>query len=300
MRAAERPTDERARLKSERASRKAEIAAREAFFAEARELTPFLAVSVGEELFFVASDDQGVGRRVFVRSWRKDMTTVGKAVDRLAEFGVQMPADPVFVDVGANIGTTTVMALRRHPFSSAVALEPSPGNFRLLRINLVANGLDTVVRALPIAAADEEGQLVLDTSRSNRGGHRVRTELAVGASEDDESSIETVTVESVTLDGLVDRGVIEPARVGLLWIDTAGSEAKTLLGATQLVRAGVPIALAIRPGQIEAGSTLADLLTAHYTDVAELRKGERLLPIGELTNLAASYQHKGDVLLVRR
>jgi len=286
-----RAEDERRRRRSERATRKAQYGDREAFFAEARRLTPYVAARIGGELFFVSTEDLGVGRRVFVRTWRKDMTTLAKAIDRLDDLGAAFPEDPVFVDVGANIGTTTVTALRRHAFVAGVALEPAPENFRLLRLNLTANRLEEAVRALPVAAGDRPGEVALDTSRTNHGGHRVAPDApAPGA----------ITAERVTLDGLVDEGVVDVARVGLLWVDAPGSEDQALLGATRLLEAGVPIVTSIRPGQLEPGSPLAELLTANYTDLVELRKAERHLPIGELTALSGSYEHKGDALLVRR
>ena len=279
--------DERLRRKAARAARKAELAAREKFFAHARDVTPFLSVRVGEELFFVSTDDQGVGRRLFVRSWRRDMTTLAKAIERLAELGLPLPEGAVFVDVGANIGTTTVMALRRHPFAAGVAVEPSPDNFRLLRLNLAANGLHASVQAFQAAAGDRPGEVALDLSRSNHGGHRVADEG-------------TVTVEQMTLDGLVERGLVDTSSVGLLWVDAPGSETRALLGATHLVEAGVPIVVSVRPGTADPGSPLAGLLTASYTDAVELRKQERRLPIEGLTGLSTGYAHKGDVLLVRR
>jgi FkbM family methyltransferase len=284
-------TEERLRRKSARAARKAELAARESFFARARELTPYLATAVGEELFFISTDDLGVGRRVFVREGRRDMKSLAKTLGLLAELGHRLPDAAAFVDVGANIGTTTVVALRRHGFATGIALEPSPENFRLLRLNLTANGLDGLVQALPVAADDKPGVVALDLSRANHGGHQVVAgPLTDGAT----------AVESVTLDGLVERGVIDPERVGLLWVDAPGSETRVLLGAARLLRGGVPTVITIRPREIEAQSALVDLLTDAYTDVLELRKAERRLPIGELTALSASYQHKGDVLLVRR
>jgi len=128
--------------------RRARFEAREAFFTAAGEVTPYVAVEVGEEVFFVATDDTGVGRRVFVRGKRRDMTTLANGLAELAARGIRPPADPVFVEVGANMGTTTVMALRRHGFASAVALEPSPQNAWLCRLNLVANGLERLAHKL--------------------------------------------------------------------------------------------------------------------------------------------------------
>ncbi len=282
---------ERLRRKRARAAHKAELAARELFFAQARELTPYLSVVVGGEVFFVSTDDLGVGRRVFVRKGRRDMKSLAKTLALLTELGHRLPNDATFVDVGANIGTTTVVALRRHGFAAGVALEPSPENFQLLRLNLAANGLDGLVLALPVAAHDEPGVVALDVSGANHGGHYVQT----GPLADRAAS-----VESVTLDGLVESDVLDPDRVGLLWVDTPGSECRVLLGAARLLREGVPSVVTIRPREFETHSALVDLLTATYTDVIELRKGERRLPIGELAALSASYQHKGDVLLVRR
>ena len=65
----------------------AEIETREQFLADAREFTPYVAVNVGDELFFVSTEDTGVGRRVFVRGRRKDMTTLVRGLAELADRG---------------------------------------------------------------------------------------------------------------------------------------------------------------------------------------------------------------------
>lgn len=279
-----------ARWKEQRAARKAQIGPREAFFAEARAYTPFLAVDAGDLVFFVSTEDRGVGRRVFARRQRGDMKTLAKAVTTLGELGGGVPQDAVFVDVGANIGTTTATALRRHPFGSAVSLEPSPENFRLLRLNVIANGLDEAVTALPAAASDGEGSVAFDVSGVNRGSHRIAAA----------PTAETVTVETVTLDALVERGTIDPARTGMIWIDAGGAEDRVLRGARRLVEAGVPVVASFRSNQLEAGGDVAEQLAAGYTDAIELRKQGRRIPIGELPALLAGYGHKGDVLLLRR
>ena len=211
--------------------RRAEIEAREAFFAAAGEVTPYVAVEVGDEIFFVATDDTGVGRRVFVRGKRRDMTTLANGLAELAARGIRRPPEPVFVEVGANMGTTTVMALRRHGFATAVALEPSPQNVWLCRLNLVANGLDDRVTLLPCAASNRVEEMDLVIGGGNRGGHRV---LSAGS----DHPAQAGSVRSVTLDGLVDDGTIDPARVGLLWCDAAGHDAYAVLGGDAPGRGG--------------------------------------------------------------
>ena len=272
--------------------RRAEIEAREAFFAAAAEVTPYVAVEVGDEIFFVATDDVGVGRRVFVRGKRRDMTTLANGLAELAARGIRPPPEPVFVEVGANMGTTTVMALRRHGFATAVALEPSPQNVWLCRLNLVANGLDDRVTLLPCAASNRVEEMDLVIGGGNRGGHRV---MSAGG----DHPAQAGSVRSVTLDGLVDDGTIDPARVGLLWCDAAGHDAYAVLGGTRLVEAGVPLIVNVSVAiEGETRDAFVGLLTPHYAEIVELRKARRTLPIDALADLVAGYQHKGDVLLV--
>ena len=260
---------------------------RSAFLDEAAAITPYVAVGIGDELFFVPSGDAGVGRRVFVDGWRSDMTVLERAVGQLGP----PPDGAVFVDVGANIGTTTVMALRRHGFASAVAIEPSPENFKTLRINLVANGIDARVEALPVAASDREGEFPFKAGKPNTGGHRLAGQKSKSSS---------FTVQTVTLDGLVERGTIDVTRAGLVWVDAVGHEAKVLGGATKLLEAGIPVVTAIKVGWTETLADLVRLLTPHYTDVVELRRLQEGRPIAELGALLDSLTRSTDVLLVRR
>jgi FkbM family methyltransferase len=274
--------------------RRARFEAREAFFAAAAEVTPYVAVEVGSEIFFVATDDLGVGRLVFVREKRKDMATLAKGLAELAARGIDPPPDPVFVEVGANIGTTTVMALRRHGFATAVALEPSPQNVWLCRLNLVANGLDDNVTLLPFAASNRAAELELVIGDSNSGGHRV---LAAGSGHPAVAG----SVQSVTLDSLVEDGTIDQASAGLLWCDAPGHDALAVLGAKRLVEARVPLIVNVSSAiDGQTRDAFVELLTAHYGEIVELRHAKRTLPIDELADLVAHYQRKGDVLFVPR
>ena len=266
-------------------------AEREAFLDGAAAMTPYVAVQIDDELFFVPSADAGVGRRVFVKGWRSDMSVLERAVARLDEYGLP-PAGKTFVDIGANIGTTTVMALRRQGFAAGVAIEPSPENYRTLRINLAANGIDAAVQALPVAASDREGELPFKLGKANTGGHRL-----VGKKPPKNP---TLSVEVVTLDGLVARGVIDPARVGLVWVDAVGHEANVLGGATTLLEASVPVVTAIKLGWTEGLEALVRILTPHYTHVEELRHVQTSHPISDFGALIESFTRSTDVLLVRR
>jgi FkbM family methyltransferase len=267
-------------------------AERRRFFNAARPLTRYLSVEAKGLTFLVTTDDR-LGRGLFVRGWRQDFRHLDRAM-RLLEKYRPIGPEAVFVDVGANIGTTTVRAIRRHGFARGVALEPAPQNFRTLRLNLVANDIDSRVTAVPAAVSDHDGRVELALSSRTSGEHTIVPPNGAAP--------ETLTVEALSLDGLIERGVLDPDAVGLLWIDAQGAEGLALAGATALLERGVPIALAVRPKLAnwrESRNALVRLL-ADYTDFADLRRGKRP-PTGDLASLLDSATDGGgDLLAVRR
>jgi FkbM family methyltransferase len=309
-----RRTEARAGTDGDDEQRRMEARRRQGYFDDAAAETPYLAVQSGEETFFVATGDSGVSRALFTHGWRSDQRILAQVLDRLTALGVALPAEPVFVEVGANIGTTTIVAVRRHGFSSAVAVEASPDNFRLLRINLVANGIDDRVRTIAAAAHDSEGELDLDVTSRQRGSHRISKAPSLTRRGKIKKKV-TVPVRAITLDGLVAQGAVNPASVGLLWIDAPKHEANVLLGASAFIDAGVPIVTAIRvanrkgdphrPWDVppETKERVLERLTAAYTNLVVLRWETPLgetLPISELRSIVDSFSSTKDVLIVRR
>jgi FkbM family methyltransferase len=264
-----------------RAAETAEGEEREAFFGAAGSFTPYVAVeSRGGALFFVRTDDTGIGRRLFKARNRREMKVLASAIGILRELGIDTTGG-CFVDVGANIGTTTVEALTVHGFESALAIEPAADNYRLLRINVAANGLEERVVALQAALSEHEGELTLDVSSGDSGSYRI-------ISEPDSSRMVTVTAR--TLDRLCTERVIEADCVTMLWMDVEGHEGHVLSGAGMLLDRGVPLVMELRPlglAQQDGTARVVELVRRHYTHVLDLRRkrshgrGE-LLPIGRI------------------
>src|SRR5262249_42139896 len=89
---------------------------------------------LGDARFFVDPSDRVVGAwAMWHGGWQR--REIDQAVTVLAASG-RLAADAVFVDVGANIGTHTVYALRSGRFARAVAFEPEAKNARLLAMNI--------------------------------------------------------------------------------------------------------------------------------------------------------------------
>jgi FkbM family methyltransferase len=243
--------------------RRKEWDARAAFLARAASETPYVALEADNDLlFFVSTTDRGVGRALFARRTRGDIKHLATTARLLVELGLD-PSGTTFVDVGANIGTTTITAVCRHGFAGAVALEPSPPNFALLRLNLVANGVETDVTALEVAVADHDGVRKLGVSLGSGANKLIR--------QGRETTLDTVDVTATTLDSLVECRIIDPDAVGLLWIDTPSVETDVLAGASMLLDAGVPVVVVARGRAkwAKRSAALNDLLGG-YTWFADL------------------------------
>ncbi len=259
----------------------------------ARRTTPLLAASFGRGQLLVDSQDDEIGRTVFV-SGGYERWHMQAAVDHLRAVGLD-PTGKQFVDVGANIGTSTVDALVQFGFSRAVCFEPATDNARLLRVNLAWNDLDGRADVYTVAVSDRDGYGVLQRSATNSGDHRFSADL-VGAD------------ECRRLDSFVDAGAIDPSLVGLVWIDAQGHEPNVLRGAKAILDARVPVVLEYCPWIL--GDAIADLdavIADHFRTIvnlnlaAEGRTGEMMMTVPGLAALARQFATRGyaDLLLLQ-
>ncbi len=258
----------------------------------ARRASPLLAAPFGPGQLLVDSQDDEIGRTVFV-SGGYERWHMEAAVRRLRATGHD-PTGKVFVDVGANIGTSTVDALAQFGFGRAVCFEPAADNVRLLRVNLVWNGLDGRAQVYAHAVSDRNGVGSLSRSADNSGDHRFTAEGTGGDA-------------CRTLDSLVQAGHIDPDAVGLLWIDAQGHEPHVLRGAGALLAAQVPVVIEYCPWVLGAGLADLDALIArHFGSIvnlnvaAEGRRDGMALEASDLPALARRFAHRGyaDLLLL--
>ena len=160
--------------------------------------------------------------------------------------------------------------------SGGWALEPHPGNFKLLRHNLLENGLDGKVEALEMAVSEADGTATLEVAKVNMGDHRVRVGDAAGSGRMAEGERETIEVPMRSLDSLVGDGTVSLDDVALAWVDTQGHEAHVLAGATCLAEARVPAYIEYWPYALErAGGfdRLNDIIQGEWGEVADIGFG---------------------------
>lgn len=140
-----------------------------------------------------------------------------------------------YVDVGGNIGLTTISAAQ-NPKVQCFVFEPERENFLHLSENIRANCAHENVVAQQVAVFNRRTRLALELSPDNVGDHRLRLANRIGVLGEDEWS--TLDVQAAPLDELV-ASVSEPLAVK---IDTQGAEPFVISGGQgTLARAGLVI-----------------------------------------------------------
>ena len=168
----------------------------------------------------VYSDDQVIGRSLLESGSFQEH----KISDVLELLKSKYQFEPgVFIDIGANIGTHSIYALKNNLVDKVVAFEPDFENARLLRKNIAINRLSSKFDLHIVAISDKAGILELEISQTNYGDHRIKPKdpSPVSFGEEDERTIRKI--ESVSLDSL-DADLKMDWSNALVWMDTQGHE----------------------------------------------------------------------------
>jgi FkbM family methyltransferase len=249
-----------------------------------------LMVSTGAgEKFVVVAADKFIGRQTYV-----DQEPYGfDKMERLLRIlGSERPKT-LLIDIGANIGTISIPAVKRGLFKNAIAIEPEPRNYSLLSANIHLNGASDKIVAHNLALGQKDDAKVLfEIAKDNLGDHRIHVDSDVNLY--DEGNRETITVKSETFDKLIKS--VDP-RETLIWIDTQGFEGYILSGATTALKSQPPLCIEFWPyGMKRSGSyplLKQAILEAGYNFFYDLDRGPLALP---LTNQSLDdlYERLGD------
>ncbi len=148
----------------------------------------------------------------------------------------------VFMDVGANFGTYSLVAAACVGDSGRViAVEPAPALADLAIENLTMNGFGPRSEVLRYALADSDGTQILYEFRTRQGSNTLHRHVADAAREKYGESIHAREVPCRTLDGVVRDLAL--ARIDLVKIDVEGFEYQVLSGAQTMLRDHRPMIL---------------------------------------------------------
>ena len=239
----------------------------------------FVFCDLGDARFFVDPSDRVVGAWLMWHGgWQR--REIDQAIAVLAASG-RLSAGAAFVDVGANIGTHTVYAMRTGRFGRAVAFEPEPKNAKLLRMNIEANGLTNAVTVIAKAAGEHDGTATLHLHPRNKGAH------AIGSPPSDDG-LERIEVPVVRVETALGDAGLSPWQIGLVWIDAEGHEPQIIRGLGRMLDERVPIAFEFAPRRYDPESrrALIDFLAARYATLHRLNAApDHRAPIAALADI---------------
>jgi FkbM family methyltransferase len=279
------------------------------FFQIARRFTPLIASDERDGArFIVRTSDAIAGEQLFIYGGSDDRDVLDRAfavVRALAKpAGEGKSPTGVLLEIGANIGTTTVAALRGGYVHQVVAIEAHPETARLLQQNVIANGVADRVRVIHAAVTDTVGQVELALSDIDSGDHRVRPRDGTCGEIESRSQL---AVPAITVDALVQEGTVDLKDAPLVWIDAQGHEPAILRGGQSLLQSGVPVLIEYWPEALRASGgleQLEELVASSYSRFVDLRASAdpaSARPSTELPALRDRYQGESftDLLLLK-
>lgn len=180
------------------------------------------------------------------RSWLLDPEVALRGefaeVDTIRWFREVVREGMTVIDVGANVGQMTLeLALLVGATGRVLAVEPAPGNVKLLRKHVRANGFGERVEIIEAACSDLEGEVQLfvvgESDEAVGSGHTVVGEDVLRRTHADLSVVKK-PVAAVTVDSLCASRSVTPAVVK---VDVEGAELHVLRGMQQTLLAARPV-----------------------------------------------------------
>jgi len=143
--------------------------------------------------------------------------------DEIAFFCERFRPGMMFVDVGANVGLYSALAIK-HGCGKAIAIEPHPETFAYLKKSVSANSTSSPIFVENVAAGRARGTLTLHCNPENKGDNRLYPDPML------EQAYE---VPVHTLDELCEHHQFP--RIDFLKIDVQGGEWLVIEGAAQIL-----------------------------------------------------------------
>lgn len=136
-----------------------------------------------------------------------------------------MNDDAIALDIGANIGVTSIAMARLFKSGKILSFEPSKSNYNFLCQNLKENEIKNVIPD-QIAIGDKEGEIEFLHTAYGAGSHVVTDAHLV-------KNMETYTVKKNSIDGILKEKKLE--RVDFVKIDVEGLELVVLKGMEETI-----------------------------------------------------------------
>lgn len=262
---------------------------------------PYFSLDVTGITYFYNKEDIAIPNEMLMsgKSWGEtDIQNFVKISDQ-QHYGGTAPREGLFLDIGGNIGTTSIYCkLKLKPSFRFIAFEPVSETAKLLSANIAVNGAypDIIVERVALSNQKQE-RAGMQINHENWGNCSLTT--------DGSSGEEQVIV--TTLDSYLEEHQIGYSEIKYIWIDVEGHEPEVLEGAASLYRKSkIPTCLEFNQRvymERQKYEKMLVLLERYFDSfmVCEQITGEndRLRPISELRMLWEECEHRScDLILM--
>ena len=197
--------------------------------------------------------------------------------------------DGYFLDIGANIGTTSICVKKINPDFKVISFEPGQQNYDLLRVNCILNK-EEGIRAEHIGLGSEVGKRHYYYRIDNPGGSEV-------CDAESEQYQETVIIN--TLDYYLNEKGIRADDISFIWMDTEGFESEVIIGSKKTLKLkAIPLVHEFNPKYYKKKGTVTeylDIMNEAYSYFFDVRKCEGQAPdIMKINQLERFLYEKND------
>ena len=230
------------------------------------------------EKYIVNSSDKTIGRSLYINGeFEFDLFLDALKI-------LQNKKYKKLIDIGANIGSICIPAIKRGIFEYSLAIEPEPYNYNLLIKNIFINELNNKIETLNIACGQVDNEkLKFELSVDNFGNHQIKSNSKeINIYNDDRRKV--ITVNTKKLDTVIKSFNLKET---LIWIDTQGYEGFILDGGKDTLSAKATIVIEFWPYGLDKFNSYnllkSSLIKAEYKNCYDLNSKKYLKNLTEVS-----------------
>jgi FkbM family methyltransferase len=235
-------------------------------FDNQKKRTELLAINNFNEKYIVNSNDKVIGRSLYINGSFEFDTFL-----HTLEILKNKIKTETLVDIGANIGSICIPAVKRGIFKNCIAIEPEPYNFDLLTKNIFINNLSNKIQTFNVALGQFDNEKIkFELSENNYGDHRIKSNTTE-KNYFNEDKRKIIDIEIKKLDTVIEDS--DPKET-LLWIDVQGYEGFVLEGGMNILSKKPPLVIEFWPYGLDKFNSYnllkKNLIKLNYTNCYNL------------------------------
>lgn len=225
----------------------------------ARNCTPYFSCKVCDNIVFISnSEDTVIPKTMYISGDVFSQHIIDVFFELAQKYcGYEINSmTGIFLDIGANIGTTSVYVKKKiNDKLKVIGFEIAKQNYDMFRVNCIINRVEDI-QVECLGLSDEKCMCRYNYGGRNSGGTRVK-EISTDFSGNDDN-----TACMTTLDEYMLEHSIEAEAIDYIWMDTEGHESQIISGAMKtLMKKSIPLLQEYNPMDYIAQNTMEAYLT---------------------------------------